>query len=60
MRNKIRTLAALGVAIVALTTVRVYAEPLVKPGDRVALVGGTFIERAQIPGFFEAELLSRV
>jgi len=34
-------------------------EPLLKPGDTVALVGGTFIERAQIHGYFEAELLAR-
>ena len=35
------------------------AEPILKPGDTVALVGGTFIERAQIHGYFEAELLAR-
>lgn len=34
-------------------------EPIIKPGDTVALVGGTFIERAQIHGYFEAELLAR-
>lgn len=60
MRIKSKTIAALGIAIVALSTVRAYAEPLVKPGDRLALVGGTFIERAQIHGFFEAELLARM
>ena len=35
------------------------AEPILKAGDTVALVGGTFIERAQIHGYFEAELLAR-
>ncbi len=35
------------------------AEPLLRPGDRVALVGGTFVERMQSSGTFEAELQSR-
>ncbi len=35
------------------------AEPLLRAGDRVALVGGTFVERLQHCGAFEAELQCR-
>ncbi len=34
-------------------------QPLLKPNDRVALVGGTFIERMQTTGALEAELQTR-
>lgn len=34
-------------------------EPLLRPGDRVALLGGTFVERMQASGAFEAELQAR-
>ncbi|TWU59788.1 hypothetical protein Poly51_00600 [Rubripirellula tenax] len=34
-------------------------QPLLQPGDRVAIVGGTFVERMQDSGTFEAELQSR-
>ena len=35
-------------------------EPALRPGDRVTLVGGTFVERMQIHGHFEAEIRSRL
>jgi hypothetical protein len=34
-------------------------QPLLKPADRVALLGGTFTERMQSSGAFESELQSR-
>ncbi|MCP4891458.1 MAG: hypothetical protein GY904_33315 [Planctomycetaceae bacterium] len=34
-------------------------EPLLKPNDRVAILGGTFVERMQMSGCFEAELQCR-
>jgi len=34
-------------------------EPLLKPNDRVAILGGTFVERMQGSGDFEAELQTR-
>ncbi len=34
-------------------------DPLLKPGDRIALLGGTFIERMQSDGSLEAELQCR-
>lgn len=34
-------------------------EPLLRPGDRVAFVGGTFVERMQTCGVVEAELQCR-
>ena len=37
-----------------------YAEPLLKSGDRVTFLGGTFIERMQIHGHFEAEIRCRM
>ena len=39
---------------------QVSAEPLLKPGDRVTFLGGTFVERMQIHGHFEAEIRSRL
>jgi len=38
----------------------VHAEPLIKPGDRVVFLGGTFIERMQNYGHVEAEISSRI
>ena len=34
-------------------------EPLLRPSDRVAILGGTFVERMQASGDFEAELQCR-
>lgn len=34
-------------------------EPLLRPNDRVAILGGTFVERMQASGDFEAELQGR-
>lgn len=34
-------------------------EPLLQPNDRIAMLGGTFIERMQASGAFEAELQCR-
>ncbi|MEM8669669.1 MAG: GDSL-type esterase/lipase family protein [Planctomycetota bacterium] len=34
-------------------------DPLLRPGDRVALLGGTWVERAQIDGSIEAEWQAR-
>ncbi|MBA62943.1 MAG: hypothetical protein CMJ76_11315 [Planctomycetaceae bacterium] len=36
------------------------AEPAMRPGDRVTFLGGTFVERMQIHGHFEAEIRSRL
>jgi lysophospholipase L1-like esterase len=40
--------------------VTVYAKPLIKSGDRIVFLGGTFIERMQNYGHVEAEISSRV
>jgi len=37
-----------------------WAEPTIKPGDRISFLGGTFVERMQIHGHFEAELRTRL
>ena len=42
-----------------LTTSVLSDEPLLKPNDRVAILGGTFVERMQGSGDFEAELQTR-
>ncbi len=34
-------------------------EPLLRPSDRIAILGGTFVERMQMSGCFEAELQCR-
>ncbi len=47
-------------AIVLATVAPAFAtEPLLKPGDRVAIVGGTFVERMQSDGALEAEIQCR-
>lgn len=40
--------------------VNIQAKPLIKSGDRVVFIGGTFIERMQNYGHVEAEISSRV
>jgi lysophospholipase L1-like esterase len=40
--------------------ITVEAEPLIKSGDRVVFLGGTFIERMQNYGHVEAEIAARV
>ena len=40
--------------------VTIHAKPLIKSGDRIVFLGGTFIERMQIYGHVEAEISSRV
>ena len=47
-------------ASVIYSGVTVQAKPLIKSGDRVVFLGGTFIERMQIYGHVEAEISSRV
>lgn len=37
-----------------------WGEPGIKPGDRITFLGGTFVERMQIHGHFEAELRTRL
>jgi len=48
------------VILILCSLSQVLAEPLLKPGDRVTWLGGTFIERMQIHGHFEAEIRSRL
>ena len=57
--HRLRISVSTLVLILGLQLLGNAAEPILKPGDTVALVGGTFIERAQIHGYFEAELLAR-
>ena len=46
-------------AFVLLTAASLADEPLLKPNDRIAILGGTFVERMQMSGCFEAELQCR-
>jgi hypothetical protein len=46
--------------VLACVTNSVFSdEPLLRPNDRVAILGGTFVERMQASGDFEAELQGR-
>lgn len=47
------------VFVLVANTAALAAEPLLRAGDRVALVGGTFVERLQQCGALEAELQCR-
>jgi len=47
-------------AILFCGEVTIHAKPLIKSGDRIVFLGGTFIERMQIYGHVEAEISSRV
>ncbi len=55
----IRFLLASVAVVWFLGTLAWGAEPLLRPNDRLALLGGTFIEREQGSGAFEAELQCR-
>lgn len=46
-------------ALACPTTTLLSDEPLLRPNDRVAILGGTFVERMQASGDFEAELQCR-
>lgn len=45
--------------VAAMAPVVRAAEPLLKPGDRIAILGGTFVERMQLSGAVEARLQCR-
>ena len=51
------TLTCLWVCFCAASAVS--DEPLLQPNDRIAILGGTFVERMQASGDFEAELQCR-
>ena len=56
----IRIFGILVVAFSLLSFTTLFADqPLLKPADRVALLGGTLIERMQLTGALEAELQCR-
>ena len=46
-------------AMLALTATLGFAEPTVRPGDRVALVGNTYADQLRIHGYLETMLLQR-
>ena len=50
--------ALLALAICSTTGLRAEEAPLLRDGDRVVLLGGTFIERMQTHGYLETELTS--
>jgi hypothetical protein len=55
-----RTVKIPFLAVAFLSSANLCAEPpLLRPGDCVALLGGTFVERMQASGALEAELQSR-
>ncbi len=47
------------IALSFLPTLAIADEPLLRPGDRVAILGGTFVERMKDCGAIEAELQCR-
>lgn len=56
---RLRNLPALGCLVIAMAASACGDEPLLKPGDRVVVLGGTFVERMQLTGAFEAQLQCR-
>ena len=51
---------ATAIILLSFSSNHSHADPLLKSGDRVTLLGGTFIERMQIHGHIESEIRSRL